>query len=140
MQPKDSSNDKQPAKGILHRFEQTWQYGNPPAIQDFLGDATMDRRALLQGLVRIDLKYRLKAGQLIGVEDYLQSFPELAGNAAGVIELIEAQYNHCRTLGRNPSVQDYLQRFPGYRDELVKRFPSFAIGAAPTAGLETTVP
>lgn len=61
------------------RFEKAWQSGTPPDLNDFLGDASGERRvALLRELVRIDLEYRRKTDPSANLEQYRLRFPELS--------------------------------------------------------------
>src|SRR5271155_6006951 len=84
---------------LLERFEQAWQAGTPPAIEDYLSDTALDRSVLLRELVHTDLEYRLHAGEAVRVEEYLRRFPELAGDAEELLELIAAEYRHRQKLG-----------------------------------------
>jgi tetratricopeptide (TPR) repeat protein len=78
---------------ILTLFEQTWQYGSPPRVEDFLRDSSVDRGTLLRELVKIDLKYRLKAGEKVSVDDYLRRFPALQANAGDPIQISDGPSN-----------------------------------------------
>ena len=73
-------------------FEDAWQAGQRPAIEDYLGPAGPDRTALLRELVHVDLQRRLAAGERVGVEAYLERFPELAQSSCAV-ELVLAEYH-----------------------------------------------
>jgi hypothetical protein len=64
---------------ILEPFENAWQRGQRPAIADYLPAGGPQRRAALVELVHVDLERRLKAGEAIRVEVYLERYPELAG-------------------------------------------------------------
>src|SRR5262249_20854939 len=93
-----------------------------PALDPYLAEAEPAARpALLVELVQEDLDYRLKAGEAIHVEDYLQRYPELQPMRDAVIELITAEYRQCVQLGRPASVAEYLRRFPQWRSELAHR-------------------
>jgi WD40 repeat protein len=70
-------------------FEDAWQAGQRPAIEDYLGPAGPDRTALLRELVHVDLQRRLAAGERVGVEAYLERFPEL-GQTSCAVELERA--------------------------------------------------
>lgn len=131
MQPKDAAAEKQALESIVERFEQAWQSGQPPRLEDFLTDTAVCRRTVLIELIHTDLEYRLKAGQPARVEEYLQRFPELASMKENLIELIVAEYSHCCNLGQTPTTQEYLQRFPSHRSELEKRLGSLGAGKIP---------
>ena len=90
-----SANEIHPGKefflqldAFVQRFEERWQSGDPPAIDDFLpkeGPASL-RLAVLIELVHVDRERRLRAGET--AEDYLKRYPELAANADYVKELL----------------------------------------------------
>jgi len=57
---------------ILGRFEQAWQVGKRPDIADHLPEGEAERKPVLVGLVAVDLKRRLTAGDGARIEDYLE--------------------------------------------------------------------
>jgi serine/threonine protein kinase len=61
-----------------NRFEQAWQAGQHPRIEDYLGDvAAPERAALLSELVALDIYYRRQAGEAPTADDYRTRFPNL---------------------------------------------------------------
>src|SRR5271165_1432442 len=66
---------------FVQRFEEAWQKGGRPQIDDFLpvGPERL-RQAVLVELVEVDLERRLMAGEPARRENYLQRYPELATN------------------------------------------------------------
>jgi WD40 repeat protein len=107
---------------ILQRFENAWQSGERPDLDDYLREADSEQRqTLLIELVQEDLEYRLKAGEAARVEDYLKRYPERAGDRAVVLELVTAEYAmRCRRES-GCAAEEYLRRFPDYREELLAR-------------------
>src|SRR5207237_6553907 len=75
---------------VLQRFEASWEEGPPPAIEDYLLAEPGVRRPLLFELVRLDLEFRLKTGEVARVEDYLTRYPELAQEEDAVRDLLVA--------------------------------------------------
>ena len=63
---------------FVRRFEEAWQNGGQPAIDDFLPKNGPERLAVLVELVHVDLERRLRAGESVRAEDYRQRYPELA--------------------------------------------------------------
>jgi hypothetical protein len=126
--PKNGSVNRQALEAVLDRFEQAWQSGTPPCIDDFLTETSVNSRVLLVELVRTDLEHRLKAGQPARVEDYLARFPELETAADDVIELIVAEYRFRDRLGQRPAVEDYLRRFQHCRSVLSARLTDVTVG------------
>ncbi len=65
---------------VADAFEDEWQKRASPSIAAFLGTTTgVERRALLEELVQIDLEYRWQAGDRRRLDDYAREFPELPG-------------------------------------------------------------
>jgi tRNA A-37 threonylcarbamoyl transferase component Bud32 len=105
----------------LERFEDAWQRGSRPQLDDWLAAAQAERHALLRELVHEDLDYRLRAGEPARVEDYLRRYPELAADPDGALGLIADEFNLRRRREPDCSVEDYLRRFPQYREQLPAR-------------------
>jgi serine/threonine protein kinase/formylglycine-generating enzyme required for sulfatase activity len=61
---------------IVERFEEAWRSEQPPCIDDFLPIDPAQRLSALAELIQIDLERRLKRGEAIRVEDYLDRYPE----------------------------------------------------------------
>jgi predicted ATPase len=108
-------------KSALKRFEGAWQQGPRPVIEDYLqGDHGLQYHLLIE-LVHIDLELRLKAGEAARIEEYLTRYPALAGDAAAVLDLIEAEY-HLRRRGEPQlALDNYLRRFPHLGRELPRK-------------------
>ncbi len=104
---------------IVGDFEEAWRGGLTPAIDDYLTGDGEARRHLLAELVHADLECRLKSGDAARVEEYLTRYPELTRDADGLVSLIEAEY---RLRGRRESplgIDQYVARFPAYREQLI---------------------
>ena len=114
--PPDALATPTPLEDAIDRFEDAWQQGGRPAIDDYL---TGDDGALLVELVHVDLEYRLKAGEPARVEDYLSRRPELERDRQTFLDLLAAEWR--LRLRRDPSVNvdEYEERFPGCRAELL---------------------
>src|SRR5262249_3203066 len=103
---------------ILERFEQAWRQGGPPSLEGYLPADGALRRSVLVELVHSDVECRLKAGMPARVESYLDCDPELAGDRAVVLGLIQAEYKFRRRREPDLTPQEYFQRFPSYTEEL----------------------
>jgi eukaryotic-like serine/threonine-protein kinase len=110
------------ASGLLEsvagRFEEAWQRGERPAVEDFLPAADGLRARLLLELVHADLELRLKAGEEARVEEYLKRYPELGGEAEVVRGLVAAEWDLRRRLEPGLTAAEYLERFPQLAAEL----------------------
>jgi len=69
-------------------------------------------------LIHTDLECRIKAGEGIRVEVYLERYPELAGDTDAVLDLIAAEYRQRRRREADLRAVEYCDRFPRFRDRL----------------------
>src|SRR5262245_10880076 len=119
--PPLSDADWSALKSAARRFDSAWRQGPRPVIDDYLpADAALRSRLLVE-LVHIDLELRLKAGEAARVEEYLNRYPELAGDTAAAVGLIAAEHDLRRRGEPDLSLDDYLRRFPQYQAELPER-------------------
>jgi WD40 repeat protein len=112
-----SATDSVRLERAVDRFEDAWQRGGRPDIDNYLQPDGPDRSQVLVELVHIDLERRLKAGEPVRVEVYLLRYPEL-GAAESVLELLAAEYRLRRRHEANVTAEEYGRRFPQYRAEL----------------------
>jgi serine/threonine protein kinase len=69
---------------ICQRFEQAWNTGQQPHIQDYLVVAPEEKPFLFQELLAVEVELRWKRGAAIPPEEYLQQFPEYAEQIKGL--------------------------------------------------------
>jgi tRNA A-37 threonylcarbamoyl transferase component Bud32 len=61
---------------VCARFEDAWRAGQRPRLEDFLGNtAEAERAPLLRELLRLELQYRLRAGEQPNPQEYQLRFP-----------------------------------------------------------------
>jgi serine/threonine protein kinase/tetratricopeptide (TPR) repeat protein len=106
---------------VIERFEEAWKQGQRPDIDEYLASADADGHSLLIELVHADLECRLKAGESIRVEKYLERYSSLAADSAAVIGLITAEYKYRRREEPSLTPDEYFQRFPSHAAELATR-------------------
>src|SRR5262249_13434600 len=74
-------------------LEAGWRCDSPPDLSQLVGQyPEQSRGKLVVELVHIDLEYRLKRGETIRVEDYLNRLPELRGNPDAIESLFQAEF------------------------------------------------
>jgi hypothetical protein len=130
-------------RDILERFGAAWRQDQRPRIRDYLADIDSERLALLVELVREDLEQRLRAGEAVRVEMYLEGFPELANDSGVAADLIAAEFVLREGRGEAPRLEDYLGRFPQQAEVLPQRVAdrrAWAIGRAEAPTLSPGVP
>jgi serine/threonine-protein kinase len=110
---------------MVDRFEDAWQFGPRPLIEDYLPPESPDRRTVLIELVHVDLERRLKAGEAVRVEQYLGPYPELAADQAVVLKLLAAEYTLRRRKEPDLSLEEYRQRFPLLGDVWLRQLDAF---------------
>src|SRR4051794_31950057 len=77
---------------VLETFEAALRGGARPKISDRLPADPAASLPLLVELVRLDLEYRLKAGEAVRVEAYLHDYPALAAHPDVVLDLLAAEF------------------------------------------------
>jgi len=119
------------------KFERAWQDGSRPAVDAFLPAHGAWRQPLLIELVHTDMELRLKAGEPARAEEYLSRHTELAGDRAAAFDLITAEFELRRRREPHLTLDNYLQRFPQFREELAQTVVAFG---RHSPGLDADVP
>jgi serine/threonine protein kinase/WD40 repeat protein len=91
---------------------------HPVDFDDFLIDAGPERAGLLVELAHIDLELRSKAERKTRVDSLFSRYTELSADPETAMNLIAAEYDfRCR---REPdlSIDEYLERFPQFAEQL----------------------
>src|SRR5262249_36415479 len=115
-------------KQVAERFEDAWQEGRRPSIDDCLPAEGPLRQVALRELVHTELEYRLKAGGPARGEEDLQRHPWLRSDPESALALIAAEYE-LRRRREEVAPAEYRRRFPEYPE-----------GPAPLVGARETVP
>jgi serine/threonine protein kinase len=109
-----------PYERLIQRFEEAWQQGLRPELDDYLpADEVLFKPALVE-LVHTDLEYRMKAGEAVRVEAYWRRYPDLANDRAAALDLILSEYNLRRHCEAGVAWEEYFTRFPEYHTELLE--------------------
>jgi serine/threonine protein kinase/formylglycine-generating enzyme required for sulfatase activity len=116
--PASSSARWQRCEQILERFEAAWNANPRPDADAFLPDDPQLRAVVLPELLCVDLERRLKAGESVRVENYLQRYPDLANQADAVFALLQVEFDHRQGRQPPPSLGEYCQRFPALEPRL----------------------
>ncbi len=111
-------------ENLVYRFEQAWQEGQRPQIDDFLPDEAALRKTVLVELAHVDLEFRVKAGEEARVEQYLGRFPEFDTGSDDALNLIVAEYQLRSRGAGSPVVDEFRDRFPEQWDRLEQRLTS----------------
>jgi serine/threonine protein kinase len=101
------------------RLEQAWKRNATVDLGQFLPPPGDRLRALtLVELIKTDLEMRWRRGQIIGLETYLEKFPELGGPRNLPATLVFEEYRIRHVHGDRPSIEVYRNRFPDQFAEL----------------------
>jgi serine/threonine-protein kinase len=80
-----------------------------------------------------------RRGERLRVEDFLEKYPPLRLGAAGILDLVCNEIDLREELGEAPQLDEYLQRFPQFAEELERQFEVHrALQGKP--GPELTIP
>jgi serine/threonine protein kinase/tetratricopeptide (TPR) repeat protein len=135
--PRGSEVGATPLQTLVDRFEQAWEAGRRPLLDEYLLADGAERRQLLGVLVHIDLERRLKAGEAVRVETYLQRYAELGNDPELVLALIAREFQLRRRQEPTLTPDEYVQRFPDRAAAVQERLgqDATATGAGPVAVL-----
>lgn len=141
---------------LIDEFERRWQTGSPPQISAFLSLPAIrkarrsEQLGFLVELIMVDLEYRwrekLVARYASGIvpnqqhgqkssaiprtfsklEDYLAAFPELASEDDKLSKLLEEEFLVRQRQGDDPSVDEFVARFPRLEPNLRRDLPTLA--------------
>jgi serine/threonine protein kinase len=104
---------------MASRFEAAWKDAESVDLTAFLPPADDPlRRVALYELIKTDLDARWRRGQIMGVEAYLEKFPELGNAAVLAPTLIYEEYRVRHLHGDKPPLDGYKRRFPRQFPEL----------------------
>ncbi|MCI0456720.1 MAG: protein kinase [Gemmataceae bacterium] len=105
-------SDREVYESVAAQFEAGWsgRAEGEPDILSFLRGEEPVQTLLLVHLVKCDLEFRRQRGERRQVEGYLERFPQLAADAAALLELLVWDYRLGQTDGA--SVEDVARRFP----------------------------
>lgn len=105
---------------VILLFEQAWQRGENPNPAAFVAPGADSR--LIAELVHIDMERRLKQGESVRVEDYLERFRVLdwAKEGAEVVDLLVAEFRHRQGAEPELSADEYQRRFPQYFQQFLE--------------------
>jgi tetratricopeptide (TPR) repeat protein/predicted Ser/Thr protein kinase len=116
------ADESGPLEEIVERFEQAWQEGRQPEVQDYLPPDNPLRATVLVELVYADLEHHLKSGGALRVEDYLRRFPELGADPGLVLDLIVREYELRQQREGMVPFAEYARRFRPFREQLRRRW------------------
>jgi serine/threonine protein kinase/Flp pilus assembly protein TadD len=100
------------------RLWQLWQEGQQPDLASFLAQGGPLEPLELAAVLRVDQWQRRLIGQRIPAECYLQMYPDVAADPEAALDVVYAEFLHCKKRGENISPQEFVRRFPQFADQL----------------------
>ena len=105
----------------IAQFENAWQSGAAPALEDFLPPPSPIRAAVLCELAATDLEWRWHKGQIVTVESYLSEHQWIDADPQLVLELAVSEFVARRRAGLSVDVGEFSRRFPEHLTTLRSR-------------------
>jgi hypothetical protein len=110
---------------IADRFEEAWQkvadpQQGPDLVQFLPPPEDLLRPTALQELIKTDLEIRWRRRQTLGLEHYLEKYPELGPRQAVPVALLYEEYRVRQLYGDKPAVSAYQERFPEQFEALTR--------------------
>jgi serine/threonine-protein kinase len=108
---------------VVRRFEDAWRRGERPEIGDYLVADDCDRVELLLELVHVDLERRLKSGEQVSIDAYIDQFPELSLERS-VLRLAVESFQKRQRPGVRSTLDVFVQQIPELRGEVQAKLPT----------------
>jgi serine/threonine protein kinase/tetratricopeptide (TPR) repeat protein len=111
-------NDLTYLSDAVDAFEDSWQRGEAPSIDSFLPADATARVVVLDRLIHIDLEYRLRRGDEVRVESYVNRYGELSTQPTILFDLVawECHLRKCNEPGQ--AMAEYRRRFPNMEPDV----------------------
>jgi predicted Ser/Thr protein kinase len=114
-----SAEDGRRLEAWLVNFDRTWQEDLlARRVQELPPTGTPWRFPALVEMVKIDLERQWQRGQRPGLENYLQTYPELGDPVSVPVDLLQAEYEVRQQFSSGPDLAEFARRFPHQAEEL----------------------
>jgi serine/threonine-protein kinase len=102
-------------------LEDLWQQGQRPDVRQFLQEAGTLTPVQIIGVLSVDQWHRWQQGERVPAEVYLQMHPGLASAQGEAFDLVYGEFLLREELGEQPTIDDFVKRFPQYAAELQRQ-------------------
>jgi tRNA A-37 threonylcarbamoyl transferase component Bud32/tetratricopeptide (TPR) repeat protein len=127
-------------RSAVRKFESAWQErseGDEPKVKDFLDSDQPDTRlAMLAEMIHADVEFRLKRGEDVRLEPYLDEFPEIRANPGRLHDLLEGSF---RLPGRIESTLAHDSFFKKHLDRHLDPSPASGLPIGVEAWQKSTI-
>ena len=117
------SHDDEAVELLVEKFEGNWQTEQRTRLREKVEKAKPFGKHTLAELLETDLEMRIQNN--IGVDDYLELFPELAGDHETLSRLIVAELR-LKFQAEQPLLVDYFGRYPWLRSEIESKIEAIS--------------
>lgn len=101
-------------------FEDAWLDGRPPSLDGFLETVPgAHRTRVLREVVHIDFERRLRAGESLRAEHYLERYPQMVRGRDDLLALVQWEYRLRKVHEPELGFDEYRARFPDLGPELL---------------------
>ena len=122
MSESNPTDDFHTPVSLANKFQDAWRRGEEPQIENFLSAPIgSDNLDLLVELLQIEFEYRIKSGDEIEIDSYLDRFPELESRKSAVLDLLLSVYELSPNEETVLNVDKMLTRFPTFREDFFAR-------------------
>ena len=104
---------------IVSEYEDALRKGNQPSVESVWKSLHNKELTLLIELVNTELEWRVKAGEAVYVEEYLERFPALSKDPDTIRELIATEYVFRSRFNSQVHASEYAKRFPQFGESLI---------------------
>src|SRR5713226_7860448 len=98
------------------RLQGLWQQGQRPNIEQFLGGVGGLSIAQVLAVLLVDQRQRWESGERLGAEKYLALSATFQADLESTIQLIYGEFLLREELGEQPTLEEYVGRFPAYAE------------------------
>jgi serine/threonine protein kinase len=118
---------------LADRYQESWQEGKSADLERFL--PALDnplRPQVLHELIVVDMEMRWQRGQVVGLEYYVEKYPELGTAPSLPAKLIFEEYHVRHRFGDRPDLSTYQKRFPNQFPALQRLVEKTGRGMTPS--------
>jgi serine/threonine protein kinase len=109
-------------------LEDEWRIHGDVHLESFWAEqnrtgavGAVDSVGVLVELVKADLRRRFDAGQRPTAAEYLERFPELAGDADPVLSIVYEEFCLCEECDGGADVDSFCERYPDWKSSLASQ-------------------
>ncbi|WP_298862582.1 serine/threonine-protein kinase [uncultured Gimesia sp.] len=115
----DSQDAWKELEKIVSEYEDALRKGDQRSIESVWKCFHHKGFTLLIELVNTELEWRVKTGEAVYVEEYLERFPALSKDPDTIRELIETEYIFRSRFSSQVHASEYAKRFPQFGESLI---------------------